>query len=97
MAKIHADREPTHKPATALGELAHGAPGPASDPVRAPGPDPAGSLAPKMDYGARTVVELRQLLRQRNETRGENNQLLLSGNKPDLVARLQADDKAEAG
>lgn len=88
MAKIHRDRPPTYSAAADL-ELAPSAPDPAPTSSPAPGPDP--------DYGSRTVVELRQLLRERNETRHEAEQLPLSGNKPDLVMRLQVDDEAIAG
>jgi len=97
MAKIHRDREPTYRPTPALGELAHGAPGPAQDlnPAGEVGQDP--TPGPDTDYGSRTVVELRQLLRERNTGRHEAEQLPLSGNKPDLVMRLQVDDEATAG
>lgn len=86
MPKIHRDRPPTQKP-TVDDELAPGAPGPAAS-LSAHGD----GLSPGPDYSSRTVVELRQLLRKRNETRPDGEQLALSGNKPDLIARLQADD-----
>jgi hypothetical protein len=88
----YTDRE-VETPATS--ELAPSAPGPAQDlsPAEEAGQDTApGPDTDQQGYAALTVVELRQLLRDRNTERAEDDQLPLSGSKAELIERLQDDD-----
>lgn len=84
-------------------ELAPGAPAPAEDlnPAEKAGQDTPPAPDPELPqpeaYHVRTVVELRELLRDRNRGRDQDNQLSLSGNKDELVERLVADDKERQG
>ena len=46
------------------------------------------------DYAAMTVLELRALIRTRNEGRDEADRVSGDGNKADLIAALEADDES---
>lgn len=45
-------------------------------------------------YAGLTVAELKDELNQRNESR--EDKLATGGNKPELIARLEADDQAQS-
>jgi hypothetical protein len=94
----YTDRE-VEDGSSAAPELALSAPGPAQDlsPADEAGQDTAPGPDTDSGYAALTVVELRQLLRDRNTERAEDDQLPLSGSKAELVERLQDDDEATAG
>lgn len=47
-------------------------------------------------YDGMNVGQLKDEIRARNEVRAEDDQLSLDGKKADLVARLDADDEAQA-
>lgn len=51
-----------------------------------------------VDYDAMKVDQLKELIDQRNEGRDEDDLIEVEGkgNKPDLIAALQADDAAQA-
>jgi hypothetical protein len=53
-----------------------------------------GSGEPDDDYSTMTKDELREEIEARNEERGEDDQLLVSGTKADLAERLREDDKS---
>lgn len=50
-----------------------------------------------LNYNEWTVQELQDEIRDRNMNRPVDNQLSVAGKKPDLVARLEADDRGSTG
>lgn len=62
-------------------------------PPTVPATLPAGE---KVDYSGMKVGELRDLIASRNEDRGDDDQIVPEepGNKPELIAALEADDKS---
>ena len=65
------------------------------DPVFADGPAETEEHVdeqPPPAYDAMSVEALRDAIRARNEGRNDADRIPVSGNKPDLVAALQADD-----
>jgi len=77
MARIHVDRPPTYK-VDPGGDVAAPELAPAGKDAQ------AGASSQAEDYGSRTVVELRELLKARD--------LPVSGSKAELVERLEDDD-----
>jgi hypothetical protein len=62
--------------------------------ARSVGYKPAGQTATTSEgYAGRTVDELKDEIRSRNEDRDDDARLPLTGTKAELVAALEADDK----
>lgn len=56
-------------------------------------PAPGGDEQPPENYNEWTVQDLQEEIRERNETAPPDRQMPVVGKKPELVARLQEDDR----